>query len=444
MTNGTTGQIDYQSTNANQVVNDAIGNLTQGQSILFSSGTYNLHGSITGMYEDNITLVFANGATLFVANGMNTPAISLTYCDNWVIQGVTIDGNAANQDPSKTPHGIYLWGCTNCLVDEANIYNCRVFGFFAQGTGSVNDGIQNSKITFCGWNGITLGMNYGELGLYAINNEVAYCSDVGITNYGIGDIITGNYVHDVNGTTGYNNSRWGIAAEGSGDDIITGNTIYNVNMGIVLSVGVNCTVSQNIIYNWDTYNWGVPAIQICTKNNIITQNQLLYTGTYADESGISIEGGGEYILGIYNNTVSTNEVACGSNSYAITIGSGATSTTISGNNITAVYTINDAGTDTKIFNNPGYNPVGYISSPISSGGITLVDKGSGSTWVSGTTYTNWESPKILYISGGTVTAIVYDGQTLYTSTTTCSITLQPGDTFSVTFTTAPTINVIGQ
>ncbi|MGD0644999.1 MAG: hypothetical protein ABSA75_08855, partial [Candidatus Bathyarchaeia archaeon] len=78
MKNGTTGQIYYQSTNAAQVINDAIGNLTQGGSILFTGETYNLMGSITATNQNNVTLAFGSGAELYVANGVNSAAIFLT------------------------------------------------------------------------------------------------------------------------------------------------------------------------------------------------------------------------------------------------------------------------------------------------------------------------------------------------------------------------------
>ena len=120
-------------------------------------------------------------------------------------------------------------------------------------------------------------------------------------------------------------------------------------------------------------------------------------------------------------------------------------TVISNNQFNNVTTkITDLGTSTRIYTNLGYISLGHIVNPISSGGNTLVDSGSNSTWVSARTYTNSESPKILYISGGTVTAIVYDGTTLYTTATTCNIILQPGDTFSVTFSSAPKITVFAQ
>ena len=126
-------------------------------------------------------------------------------------------------------------------------------------------------------------------------------------------------------------------------------------------------------------------------------------------------------------------------------GSNVVNAVISNNQFNTVTTkITDLGTSTRIYTNLGYNSLGHITNPISSAGNTLVDSGSSATWVSGRTYTNSESPKVLYISGGVVTAIVFDGTTLYTSATTCSIILQPGDTFSVTFSSAPKIVVFAQ
>jgi hypothetical protein len=74
-------------------------------------------------------------------------------------------------------------------------------------------------------------------------------------------------------------------------------------------------------------------------------------------------------------------------------------------------------------------PVGHITNPILTGALWDY-QGTSSTFVSGTTYTNYESPKILYISGGTITAISVDSQSL--AITTPVIVLQPLDTFSIT------------
>jgi parallel beta-helix repeat protein len=526
MTDGTTGQIDYQSTNATQVVNDAIGNLTQsGGSILFSGGTYNLNGSITVKNKDNITLAFENGAALFVTNGMNTPAMFINLADNCIISGATINGNAANQIITgpmvKDPDGILIAGSSNVKIDNALIYNCRVYGvniIAGSGLDAINCGVINSKLLNCGWNGINLGGSNSamELSLYAINNEVTGSSDVGITTYGIGNIIQSNYIHDMNGTTGSvpgSDAPWGIGIEGGSNDIITQNTLQDCASGIVMgSWGggwSNCTISNNFITNSGTYTpiSGAQGIllQSGSRYNSITDNYvagmycnssvwlggegiILQNSTFNFVSGNTISKCGD--IGIYldstsnNNIVSLNtvsdtqvgnywetshagtgiDIVGSSNSasqnqifddrsgvnrtqtYGIYLESGASNNSLIGNNI--YNNINAQILDTNVpentmIANTGYNPVGYIANPISGNTAYLVDSGSSSTWISGRVYTNTGSPKVLNISAGTVSVVAQNGVTLFTATG-CTVTLQPGDTFSVTFSTTPTINVIGQ
>ncbi len=316
--NGKTGQIDYQSTNATQVINNAIGNPTQaGGNILLSSGTYNLNGSITGTNKNNITLAFANGATLFVANGMDAPAIILYSCSNWLIQSVTINGNAANQNANlgeyNGPNGIVISG-QNSEVANAVIYNVRVFGVFILNP-ATNCGVINSKLTFCGWNGIQLGNTGLEESCYAINNEIAYCGDVGVTCQSLYSIVQNNYIHDMNGTSGFNNANWGIGIEYGGGDLITGNTLQNCPIGIYDNGFSNNTISNNIVRCDSTYspNSGSYGIFLgnsgyegpSSKNNSITGNTI--TGIYAyrtsNAGGIGINLWGSSYNSISNNTI---------------------------------------------------------------------------------------------------------------------------------------------
>lgn len=505
-TDGTTGQIVFQSTNATQVVNDAIGNLTQGHSILFSGGTYNLNGSITGTNRNNITLTFENGASLFVANGMDAPAIFLSSCNNWLISGITINGNGANQvipgSLIQYPNGITLEASSNIQIANALIYDVRVYGveIIAQSGQSVHSGVVSSKFLSCGWSGIELGgsNSASELSLYAINNEVAYCGDVGIDNYGIGNIVTGNYVHDMNGTTGSVNSHWGIGVEGGRADSISENTVQNCGTGIYIDQN-NCTISDNQITNCnrtghDVYGVYLDGISGSCIGNKVTDNYVTrVVGAYS--SGIELDNAtfndirGNHVSqcdydGIFldatsnNNTVSLNSVCdnvhvgiqiCGSSNYvsqnqafddrsgsartqnvgiamSYTVATGYGNVLIGNNAYNNLFLNFDVGNnvpESTMINNTGYNPVGYIANPISGSTAYLVDSGSNTTWISGTVYTNTGSPKVLNISAGTVSVVAQNGVTLFTATG-CTVTLQPGDTFSVTFSTAPTINVIGQ
>jgi Right handed beta helix region len=311
-----TGATLYSSTHATQVANLAIGKCNTNESVYFTAGTYNLMASITAANKDNITLAFEAGAKLHLANGVNTAVMFLTGCHNWIIQGITIDGNAANQLVGgwPPPDGIAIYNnCSNILVDGAIIDNCRMYGFVAWSE-VTNCGIRNSKITNCGWNCIQLGSDVNaistEVGLYAINNECAFCSDVGITTYGIGNLIQGNYIHDMTGTTGSANSRWGIGVEGGHGHTIAGNTLVNCRraMSIETTDGIGLSfVTNNTI---TTCGFG---IVVDSPNNTITNNTISNFDMYGwGQQAIAIEGnyGGANYNRVLNNTISsTNGIA---------------------------------------------------------------------------------------------------------------------------------------
>ena len=317
----------------------------------------------------------------------------------------------------------------------------------------------------------------------------------------------GNYVHNLNGTTGGGgNAEWGIAVEGGSKDIITQNNLQNCQVGIELTAGFNNnTISDNAV----TMN-GAPSsgprsycygITVCSNYNILSTNTIsaIFTpaNAYYGGDGIYLNGGqynsvnGNVITQCYDagislsssssnnnllgNTISdtsniggdaTGIFVCSNSNYisqnqvfddrsgssrtqgeGIYMLQGALNNVLVGNNVhnnlwNQIYDANVP--ENTMINNIGYNPVGPIKNPIASNTAYLVDSGTSSTWISGKTYTNSGSVKDLYISGGTVTAIVQDGRTLASAASTITIILQPGDTFSVTFTVTPTINVIGQ
>lgn len=75
----------------------------------------------------------------------------------------------------------------------------------------------------------------------------------------------------------------------------------------------------------------------------------------------------------------------------------------------------------------------------------LVDSGISAlgSIANNTLYTCWQSPKVIYISGGTVSSVQVEGQEVFTSTN-CTAVLQPSDTFKIVWSSSPTIKVIGQ
>jgi len=315
--NGATQQIAYQSTNAAQIINTAIINLTANQKMYFTTGTYTLTTSIEIANKDNGALVFQPGAKLFVANGMGKSAIFIhDGSDNWIIDGIEIDGNAANQNIGgwSPPNGIAIYNdCSNITTINANIHDCWMYGWVAWENVRAC-GIRDSVLTNCNWNCIELGASVLpttiENGLYAINNTCTNSGDVGITTYGIGNTIQGNRIYNMTGIHGSCNSQWAIGVEGGhghlisdniivtatrgmsieqtdglGSNMITGNTITTCGFGIVV-VSPNNTIINNTISNFDMYGWSQQAIAIegsygGANNNKVLNNSISSTNGVA-------------------------------------------------------------------------------------------------------------------------------------------------------------------
>jgi len=315
--------------------------------------------------------------------------------------------------------GVFLWDSNNDVIERTYIHDEKTYGIQATGQ---NIKILDNAVVNSNANGIIL---YGGSDYLVEGNTVDGSSDVGISISGQSSTVTISNVLCTDNTilnTILDVSPYGV---NSGDGIITGDngiaggniTISNnyidvAYIGMWISQTQGLTVSGNTIIPTATAGWGVgiaigeaddePTESVIVQNNLISSaNQGIY---------------------IYSTATSTDQF----------LDNTITST------VTNPITANSA--PVVIEGNIGYNPVGPISSPIS--GSTIVDSGSSNNWTSGTTYTNWESPKALSISGGTVTAIEVNGQAL--SPTTSAITLQPGATFSITFGSTPTIKVSGQ
>ena len=291
------------------------------------------------------------------------------------------------------------------------------------------------------------------------------------------------------------NAIYSTAEGGTGEAIAAAHTAgltiednfidFSAGSGIVIyndAVMADVVISGNQIQNADASGDGISvpiANVLITGNHIEGTQQPIYTdGAYTEiidnvamnpssGYGLELDTGATHSMVSenyvdsppvnFNAAMLVNAADCTVENnrligkVAVDIESGATGVVIEGNDFTgSTFPISSADSSYSaptangliLKDNVGYNPVGKIASPIS--GSAIVDWGSSSTWLSGTKYTNWGSPKTVYLTGGTVSAIVVDGQTLFTATTTTTIILQPGDTFSVTFISAPTITVIGQ
>lgn len=489
MKNGTTGAWNWWSTNASQVYANVLGNITQG-TIFTTVGVYNLNGSIIVNGKNSLHLAFEKGASLFVSNGMSAAAIFLTNSRNILIDGVTIDGNAVNQvlsdhgGASNEQDGILVGPvCSNIHVDDVNITNVRLIGFRVGNvpspeSGSIHNGITNSNISYCGWNGI--GFSPNSTGSYVENNVVSYASDVGISTYAPETTIRDNIVFNITGgtTSGSNNASVGIMVEGGFNDLITGNTVKNASTGIIIAaLAPNCTVSENTVSNMTAGLVTLTGNNTSVKDNRLTsvltngQSAIYITAgsdhntikgnyiSFANASGIAMNsnnnsitdnfiwdnGKGIYVVGnnslISGNTCYDDRAGTARTQYYnIIVESKATNNQIMGNYLSnsissrGVYDAN--WLPNSFINNQGYNPQGYMSTPICNGTsfnyLVDVAAGNSSVWVSAATYVAWQSPKAVYVYNAT--AITVDGQALTVAAlATVTLILQPGDSFIPTF-----------
>jgi parallel beta-helix repeat protein len=305
--------------------------------------------------------------------------------------------------------GIGIEGGSGDVITQNTIQNCTV--------GINNSGFNNCTISQNSITGLGItGGQYGSRPQYGI--VLAGCDYNSVT----GNLITGISCDTAAWTGGYGVFLF----SGSCFNQITNNTVSQCGSnGIALdatsqknTLSLNECCDTSVGYGEYVNQYGGCGIQIAGSGNYISQNRV-----FDDRSGAAVTQ--QYGIcmdsGAYNNVLINNQVY---------------------NNLKAqIYDTNVP--ENTMINNTGYNPVGNIAGPISGATAYLVDSGSNSTWISGRVYTNTGSPKELLIAGGTVSMVAQNGVTLFTATG-CTVTLQPGDTFSITFSKAPTINVTGQ
>ena len=327
----------YTSTSSSTAFNHMTNLLTSGNTVYIAAGAY----SVTASWGDgsimtwangvsNITFTFAPGAVLTAANNLNAPVLMFYGCNNIVVNGITINGNGANQNPENgilsSPQGIVAVDSSNVLVENSVIYNSRVFGITfasdsATTTAYTNDGVTGCTI-YCnygsgsesdGWNGIQLGNNNYCTKFYAENNNIYGWSDVGISAIGLNWIVTENNIHDMNGNSqdpgNGGDAKWGIADEGGGGSSsssyaqITQNTISNCGSGVAIDNGASLPyvlISGNTLTNCNIGGGSGGSIYLVSTASycIVESNSI----TGPSNPGINIMGASN--TDVYGNTYS--------------------------------------------------------------------------------------------------------------------------------------------
>lgn len=205
---------------------------------------------------------------------------------------------------------------------------------------------------------------------------------IGSKLYLIGNELAGGFLSGGSAVT--------LGSGWTGVSVMSSNMVNSGIIGFDIAGGVNAQVNDNFIQVTGTGIYVAPNVSSVK----LTGNQVI-----ASLQGITVDAGtGDYVL------ISNNQLQ----------GSG-------GGGVTYLGT----GTHNWIIDNPGYNPVGVTSG----------------TYAPATTatYTAGPSPETHYLTAGTVTAVkVPAGGSTACSATPCVVSLGPNETFSVTYTGAPT------
>jgi hypothetical protein len=442
--------------------------IMQNNGLLGEFGNNLLFSGVDYCSAENITCDTASDDNFEIIGGgpMNVDSQGCTannlVCVNATNVGILLDG---------TSGGAYH--CVAPVVSNFYVENSALG--LSLSTYVDNPVVSAGNIQKCSSNGIGLYDNVinGRFGDITINDTTADGVKVdGSSVYNVFDNITmaniGSYSFEVSAGNTYNtlqNSQIINATNTTyiqGDFTTVKDTLFysGVTIGIYFTSNYNSILGNNISATGGWGIYGVTTVGSTIQNNRVTDPQ-------SGSGGILVSGGAST-----NNLVSGNYVssttATGRTGILIWSSGGAAGNRVIGNTIdncgtginlnsvnvagtivsnnqliSCINPITDSGVNTAIFNNTGYNPVGYITNPFSGNNHIFLDLGGdNATWSSTVTYANWESPKTLYISNGTVTAVVQNGQTIFL-TTDCTLVLQPGDTFSIIFSSAPTIKVEG-
>jgi hypothetical protein len=291
VTNAASGSTVYSGTSANDAFFAAFGYVRNGGIVNVLSGTYIAQGTYPRIIMQNCVNVIVNfdpASLITIAPNMNDNIFFMQNCTGCVLNGARIDGNAAQETTTGiSGWGICLYDSSYCSITNANIQNCRLGDIGIFGTTSAtshHNTLDHNTLGACGWNCITAWGQYTTI----TNNDCSHASDVGISSYGTGNIIDSNYCHDMDGTTGDQNSHYGIAVENEGFCKVTNNVVSNCvgawAVGIVVGTGgvtSNNIVKDNLVTNC---NCGINIYN--TSGDVITQNQVTNWGSSSGAAGL--------------------------------------------------------------------------------------------------------------------------------------------------------------
>lgn len=470
-TDCTSGTNILTSNDATLVIQTVINLASSGQAIYLKSGIYQVNYQLTiGNSErvclsiinkSNISIIGETGTTLKLADNQNATVLAIfnSALQNH-ITGIIFDGNKINNPGINSgmlhPDGITISVNSNYnKIDGCEFTNFRSHPLLIISRSDRNV-IYNNSFYNNDWYDIAAS---GGSFMNVFQNNVIN-SSIGMESFLKSDtIMTDNSL--------FNSPRSNAVASAvssihlDGKDIVSSNVIYNSSRsGIIASPDDQ----PQEIYNNTIVNpcgnrvGGDAGIFIDGNNKNVTSNTIIGSfghGIYIEYGNFSIIARNRItnssLMGILiyersqSNVIIENRIF--NNFRDIDIeGSPQPSYTIIRNNdlsdSSSTCLIYDRGLNTEIMGNIGYNPMGRVREPIAGSTHILVDAGTNSTWISGVTYVNTQSPKTISVNGGSVSSIIVNEQSM--EMTNGPIILQPLDKITITFSIPPIIEVTAQ
>jgi hypothetical protein len=408
------------STDDTAAIQNAINAAGAGGTVYFPAGTYLVSATLTG-YSGATYIGDGWQSLIKQKNGANLSAVfswpstaSPAYSNCYMVD-LMIDGNRTN-NTGATTYGIYAYA-----LQYSNFRHVRV-----------------QNVNGDGWrfDGTTGGFSYQSNTVHLEN-----CWSYGNANNGL---VTTSYTADIHlhgGDYGFNGAS-AVTLQG-GSSSIRSAVLWGTTSGPGLIIGApsiqvtGCNIEGNnqqgvVINQYGSYS----LITGCKVYDNSVAGSGSYDGVYIN----GVSGTNTTAVFVLNNAIYPNLNSGGTTQrYAVYLGTYHQNCQVIGNVVgfagsQAAWSpsntlISGEGQSDWITNNPGFNPVGKVTAPAIP--------------TSGTTMSNpWGFPVTVYVSGGTVTGIQVDSNSI--GLTAGAIHLGPNDTITLTYSAAPTWLWIGE
>ena len=439
------GRLEYYSTNATLIANAVYGNMTQGGTVVWRSGTYTFDGFLIPIVYSGIHTVSEGWSTIFnitATGGFNISASSM-------LNDISFE-NIYWIDAGGSGTAVANYGITSAMPATMRLSHFKF-------TGNRVDYFRKAGTIF---------LNLTNAEVNTISNNFFYHTTTAFIQF------ISNFYQCGNNKLYDNVFYGGYDANYENAIRITknaGNSTENSSVGEIYSWG-NQWYGQHYDYGGTFYAWNMTELGIygatggiyssgdryentaVLSSNGYSSAHLCIGGIFSDNRIENMNATVVFDLG--NNTKLTEvcnnqiDVVAGttfySENYTTDYRPNSVHDNIFASHSASVYI--NATSYTRVYNNINYNPIGYIANWKALGSRVSPYQGYASTFTNGTTYRVSTTPCHFNVTGGTginITVSDYDGNAFINGATSLYWFYMPID-FKITcvYATSPTAVVI--